>query len=124
MLRYSRSVNRLIIGAYAGLVSGVVRCRRTSSIFMSLSFPLRVHWVSFLPFPPCSIALTATADNEWHWGLRIVSLCHRHVTVVGVLLTSILETPCGTYALDTTEVAHEILVPASSDVGVRVPLAH
>src|ERR1700737_1150056 len=57
-------------------------------------------------------------------GLRIVSPRHRHVAVVGVLLTSFIETPCGTYALDTTEVAHEFWVPGSSDVGVRVPVAH
>src|ERR1700694_773978 len=57
-------------------------------------------------------------------GLRIVSPRHRHVAVVGVLLTSFIETPCGTYALDATEVSHEFWVPGCSDVGVQVPVAH
>src|ERR1700757_964389 len=54
-------------------------------------------------------------------GQRIVSPCHRHVTVAGVVLTSSIETPCGTSALDTTEVAHEIWVPASSELGCESP---
>jgi hypothetical protein len=51
-----------------------------------------------------------------------VSPSHCHVAVVRVLLTSFTESPCGTYALDTTEVAPEFWFPVSTDVRVRVPL--
>src|SRR3981189_673872 len=82
MLRYSRSVNRLSIGAYAGLVSGGVKWRRPASILLSISFPLRDR---FFPSRPCLISLTTTLmANGTAAGNRVTAM-----SPVGVQLTAI-----------------------------------
>jgi hypothetical protein len=72
-------------------------------------------------FFPSHLALTALTATLITNGIGAVNRVTA-MSPVGVLLTSIVETPCDTDALDTTEVAHRIK-PVSSDVGASF-LAH